>query len=274
MSLGWAEYTGQEIERDSWNECVNLLLSVGDSNALYRGHASFDWKLETTLERALQAHAQQFDDRKYQLMRSAVSDRETENWANGVENDLTRYFRRNAARFGVPDLPEAWDLLGWWELMQHHGAPTRLMDWSQSPFTALWFALEEHTDGSGDMALWIYDRRNGEINHHNAFNELRNTDVHGILDDRQRQNRLVQLILEEANSNPALLPVTPRQFPRSVAQQSVFTVSPSIGVNRPAHWWIRKKLATRVRLREEWKAEMWASCRSMGLTRPSRTFGQ
>lgn len=268
MSLGWADYVGQAIEQDSWNECVSLLLSVGDSNAIYRGHRSFSWKLETTLERALQDHAQQFDADKYQLLLSAATDPETEDWVNGVERGLTRYFRSNAARFGVQDLPEAWDLLGWWELMQHHGAPTRLMDWSQSPFTALWFALEGHIDGSGDMALWIYDRRNGEINHSAAFNELRNSNDYEILDDRQRQNRLVQIMLEGEDSNPALLSVTPRQFPRSVAQQSVLTVSPSIGVNRPAHWWIREKLATQVRLREEWKADMWASCRSMGLSRP------
>lgn len=263
---GWAGFGGQEIEPTSWDECVNLLLSSGGSNLIYRGHRCFDWELETTLERALQAYAKRFDEDKYQLMLSMAADDGTDKWGNDVERELTQYFRRNAVHFGLPSLPQAWDLLGWWEVMQHHGAPTRLMDWSQSPFTALWFALEGHEEGCGDMALWIYDRRKADEIHAESMKRLRSASDYEILDDRQRQNRLVQLVVEDGN--PALLPITPRQYPRSVAQQSVLTVSPSIGVGRPAHWWIRKRLAARVRLREKWKTEMLASCRSMGLSRP------
>ena len=170
-------------------------------------------------------------------------------------------------RFDVPNLPEAWDRLGWWEVMQHHGAPTRLMDWSLSPFTALWFALEGHKNGSGDMALWIYDRRTAKLNHAEAEARLRRSEDYEMLDNRQLQNRFVEFAL--GDNNPALIPVGPRQFPRAVAQQSVLTVSPTIGVARPAHWWIREKLAVRVRLPEKWKAEMAATCQSMGLSRPS-----
>jgi hypothetical protein len=75
-------------------------------------------------------------------MQSMVVDHDTEEWTIGIERRFTQYFRRNAERFRVSDLPEPWDKAGWWEVMAHHGAQTRPMDWTTSPFVALWFTLE------------------------------------------------------------------------------------------------------------------------------------
>jgi hypothetical protein len=61
-------------------------------------------------------------------MISMSADRAIEEWARGIELEMMQRFRQRAMHFGVSGLPEAWDILGWWELMQHLAQSEALID--------------------------------------------------------------------------------------------------------------------------------------------------
>jgi hypothetical protein len=58
-----------------------------------------------------------------------------------AEDYVEREFRRRAHRY-VVDVPSTDDDLEWLALMQHHGAPTRLLDWTKSAHVAAFFAAQ------------------------------------------------------------------------------------------------------------------------------------
>jgi hypothetical protein len=66
------------------------------------------------------------------------------------EADLLRNFRKYAGLQAVP-VDSTWN---WLSVARHHGLPTRLLDWSFSPYVALHFATAQHGLYDRDAAIW------------------------------------------------------------------------------------------------------------------------
>ncbi|MBN1361781.1 MAG: FRG domain-containing protein [Sedimentisphaerales bacterium] len=110
---------------------------------IYRGQKSCEddsgdfAKLKTSLEKALLRN-------EHPLKR-----------APGLERGLLRKFKRQSELF-LEHVPDKGNYMEWFALMQEHGAPTRLQDWTYSFFVALYFALAELEKGDHGE-LWAVD---------------------------------------------------------------------------------------------------------------------
>ncbi len=121
-----------EYTIESWEDCRRLFGYL--SHWVFRGQSNSIWSLQTTLERA--AIINNSDIRDIPKIESKVVDK----------------FRRRAFNY-IEKIPEKENILEWLSLIQHHGGPSRLLDFSYSYYVALFFSVEQALQESAVFCL-------------------------------------------------------------------------------------------------------------------------
>ncbi len=143
---------------------------------VFRGHSRIDYALIPTVGR---------------LSHSAHS-------RENIEASLLKMFRREAV---IHLRTQGRNKLEWLALAQHHGLPTRLLDWTFNPLVALYFAVED------------------------------NHETDAVVFALQTVKKMSETLVEICDPLKIDVPmkyVPTTQTPRIVAQEGLFTVQPSV----------------------------------------------
>ncbi len=134
----------------SWDHFLRWLDELQGSWC-FRGQREAAWLLHSSLDRDVQRERSSRNSRSlYHL------DRETET------RELLHRFQQYAHHY-LPHVPPMNDLSSWYALMQHHCVPTRLLDWTESSYVAMYFAVEDKAiekrprEKESHSAVWAID---------------------------------------------------------------------------------------------------------------------
>jgi hypothetical protein len=113
--------------------CNPTTLGFNFDQAFWRGHGDAEWHLRPHVFRRdpLQPEVPKYNER-----------------------GLIGHFQVRAPTRSHTKTPEPADYFGWLFLAQHYGLPTRLLDWTENPLVALYFAVEEEKEWDKDGCVW------------------------------------------------------------------------------------------------------------------------
>lgn len=196
----------KEITLNDWDVSKSDFISKL-SGYIYRGQSNSSWGLSTSMERCLQ-----------NTTSNDYSPLTCEYW-------LTREFKRRFHLYSN-HLPGDDDLIEWISIMQHHGAPTRLLDFTYSFYVALFFAIN---DTNQDAAVWAIKKRwlweNVRIEYdleYNLMKSLKDTiNNHHV----EKCNEILKSRL--ASESKYVIPVEPEKLSERMSRQQGLFVMPT-----------------------------------------------
>ncbi|MCB1190230.1 MAG: FRG domain-containing protein [Leptospiraceae bacterium] len=189
----------EEIRLNTWQETKQFFdnLLTDNQKWVFRGHYKASWKLQPSLERIVSRQPLVIE----------------------TEAKIITEFQRRAHQYlQSSEIPSS--LLEWISLMQHHGAPTRLLDWTRSPYVASFIAFENAYKERGEIAIWVLDAY-WLINA--SLDKIKKTNIELNIKQIQNDSEFIRFIYSDSR---VVIPIEPKLMnERLTIQQGIFLIA-------------------------------------------------
>lgn len=177
---------------DNWQRFASLVEEYSGQNWIYRGVPDSSFKLIPKIGRP--------------ESRKNPDNEELEVYSVKEEKRLFEEFKRTAHPYFSKNLNSDIELLA---VAQHHGLPTRLLDWTESPLVAAYFACEDSGTRPNTPAIYAV-----------------------------RDLPVLKEVIDPFDVNEMSIYRPPHISPRIPAQRAVFTIhpEPSLNVFKPPYF--------------------------------------
>jgi hypothetical protein len=188
-----------------WNDFIRIANALDIQNPLsmayaFRGHANEGWELKSSFHRIVDP--------------GSTSEAE----ALSLEGASISEFKSQAHIYlNSNEFSATTDPVSWLCVMQHHGAPTRLLDWTSSIYVAAYFAVSAEFDKDGSVILV----------HINSVDE-RVKKLHGNFSFPTTENEIRNQYMNVGAPNTLLFTARITKSSRMIAQQAFFSISRNI----------------------------------------------
>lgn len=172
----------------------------------FRGQREAGWGLTTLLDRAVKVSYSSPDSSGlFHLDR----EKESRELLVGFQQQAHHHFRNIPLN----------DLSSWFALMQHHGVPTRLLDWTSSAYVAMYFAVEEEPNEEDKFsAVWAIDLDWLELKQRHL---VMSGDLPLMPNDLKAKRDHLNSLLGHTDK-PEIVRIDPLVFPERMAAQQGF----------------------------------------------------
>ncbi len=142
----------RQVEEDRAHQAEVQNLQLQPSSFLYRGQSNARWTLQTTLERMVKEPVS-LDEyyRTILVARPQVEAFSNNRWDLMGLQDYEKWASSRSDLFW-PDFPGYEYMI----YLRHHGFPSPLMDWTESPYVAAYFAYSNIPTDSNEVSIYCY----------------------------------------------------------------------------------------------------------------------